>query len=512
MEENTKRVIKNASYLYIRQLIMMILSFVSTRIVLEKLGIDDYGVYNVVGGFVALFTILNNVLQSSTRRYMALAIGSKSHERIRVTFITSLFLHIMIGVVVVVALETLGVWILNNYLNIAPQRMFAANWVLQFSILTVFISITQTPYTAAVTAHEQFNVYAIMSIYDVCAKIAVLFLLVYLPFDKLITYAALMAIVSFTSCMIYRYYCTKKFPECSRIKFKINRDLTKEMLRFSGWDSVGNITSIANTQCITILLNLFFNTAVNAARGLASTVTSTVAQFVTGFVQAAEPQLVKYFVRNEMQEFNNLIFNVTQMTLFMLAIMAVPIWLEIDYVLKLWLGTVPQYTATFIKITIFICFITYSNTMLLKANVAIGRVREVSLYMIPASLVHLPLVYLVLKLGWNPVSVYWVGSVPALMRLFIDLRILYRSVKFPVSEYLLKIFLKNLLIVVGSALIPFLVKSSLSEGFVRLIIVGFVSVIVTALAMWFFGLNKESKLLIKTAVVNRIPFISKKCL
>ena len=503
MEENTKRVLKNACYLYIRQFVMMALSFISTRIVLEKLGVNDYGIYNVVGGFVALFTILNNVLQSATRRYLALAIGKKDDDIIRKTFSTSIVMHLIIATVVVVALETVGVWMLNHTLNIAADRMYAANWVLQFSIFTVFISITQTPYTAIVTAHERFNVYAVMSIYDVCAKIGILFLLIYIPLDKLIVYAALMCVVSFTSCMLYRYYCMRQFPECRRLKLRVSRPLMIEMLKFSGWDSFGNITTIVNAEGITLMLNIFFSTVVNAARGLATAVTATIENFVSGFVQAAEPQLVKYYGQGDKDRFERLVFNVSQMTLFMLAIMAVPVWLEMEYVLKLWLGTVPEYTASFIKITIFICFITYSNIMLLKANVAIGRVREISLYMAPTAIIHLPLVYLVLKLGWNPVAVYWVGAIPSTMRLFIDLYILHKFTEFPVMKYFMGVFLKNIFIVAIAALIPFFVQKTMTEGAVRFIAVGTVSVMSTLTFMWFLGLNRDVKAMVMARVKNR---------
>lgn len=493
MNDNNQRILKNTTYLYCRQVVMMVLSFVSTRIVLDKLGVDNYGIYNVVGGFVALFTILNNVLQSATRRFLTLSIGRGNFTEIKKTFNTSFILHIWIGVIVVVALETVGLWMLNHYLNIEHSRMFAANWVYQFSVMAVFVSITQTPYTAAVTAHEKFNVYAIMSIYDVVAKIAVLFFIIYLPFDKLIVYAALMFIVSTTSCLIYRYYCYKQFPECRGLNSDLDKPLLKEMAKFSGWDSVGNITSIANAQGITIMLNLFFNTVVNAARGLASNVTSIIAQFVTGFIQAAEPQLIKYYGQNDMVNFRNLIFNITQLTLLMLSILAVPIWLEIDFVLTLWLTTVPDYTSTFIKITIFTCFITYSNSMLLKANVAIGKVREVSLYMIPASLIHLPIVYLVLKLGWHPAAVYWVGSIPAIMRMFIDLFILCSNTDFPAIQYLLKVFGKNLVIVAIAMVIPYIIKMQMDAGWLRFIVVGFSSVLSTITFMWILGLNKTTR-------------------
>ena len=210
MEENNKRILKNTVYLYIRMFVMMALSFVSTRIVLDKLGVDDYGIYNVVGGFVAMFTILNNVLQSATRRFLSVAIGKGEQKLIDSTFSTSLTMHLVIGGVVVVLLETLGAWLLNNTLNIAADRMYAANWVLQFSIINVLLAILQTPFQAAVTSHEKFNVYAIMSIFDVIAKIAILFLLVLLPFDKLIVYAILLSCVNVLSNTIYLIFCRKR--------------------------------------------------------------------------------------------------------------------------------------------------------------------------------------------------------------------------------------------------------------------------------------------------------------
>lgn len=482
---------------------MVVLSFVSTRIVLQKLGIDDYGLYNVVGGFVSLFTILNNVLQSATRRFMALAIGKNETDIIKSTFSTSVVMHYAIALVVVLFLESLGLWLLNKTLNISPERLGAANWVYQFSVLNVVLTITQTPYIAVVTAREKFNIYAILSIFDVVAKILVLFLLVYIPLDKLIVYSALMFSVSLISRAIYRLYCIRQFPECRQATLKINKPLLKEMIRFSGWDSFGNVTGVINIQGITILLNMFFNTAVNAARGLASTVTSTIEQFVSGFVQAAEPQLTKYYAQNDMQHFERLIFNVSQMTLFMLAIIAVPVWMEMDFVLKLWLGTVPEYTAEFIKITTVACFISYSNWMLIKGSTAIGRVKENSLYMAPAALIHLPLVYLVLKLGLNPVSVYIVSMIPTIIRMLCALYILKHYAGFHSIKYFTHIFLKNVLLVIIASVPPFLVRNIMQEGWIRFLVVCGIAVICTIGVMWFFALSKEIKQTILTKIFNK---------
>ena len=500
MEESNRRIIKNTIYLYIRQILIITLSLITTRIILEKLGVSNYGIYNVVGGFVALFTILNNVLQSVTRRYLALALGKNDENIIRTTFSTAILIHIFIAIITFVLLETIGLWFLNHEINIQEDRLYAANWVFQFSVLTVIVNITQTPYSSVVTAHEQFKIYAVMSIYDAVAKLSVLFLLLIIPFDALITYAALISLISITSCIIYRIYCIKKYPECRTICYKIDRSLFKEMLRFSGWDSFGNITSIANTQGITILLNIFFNTVINASRGIAATVTTTISQFVTGFIQAAEPKLVKLYATNEMDAMRNLIFNIAQMTLFMLAIIAVPVWLEIEFVLKIWLGVVPEYTAQFIKITIFCCFFSYSNSILVKANTAMGLVKQVTIYMVPIGLIHLPIVYVVLRLGWNPTSVYWVGMIPILLRLFVDLWIQKKYANFPVRKYIFNVVIKNLILVVIAAIPAFFIRQVLPNTWLRFLSVGLVSTVSTLGIMWFFVLSKS----VKQLIVNKI--------
>lgn len=491
MEDNNKRIIKNTIYLYLRQIMIMVLAFVSTRIVLEKLGVDDYGIYVLVGGFATMFTIFNNILQSATRRFMAIAIGRGHEDIIYKTYTTSLTMHVIIALLVVILLETIGLWVLNTSLNIDSARLTAANWVFQISIFNVFITVTQTPFVAAVTAHEKFDIYAYLSVYDILVKILILFLLVYIPGDKLIIYALLMSSVSLTGAMIYRYYCRVKFAECKALTLKIDRSLFKEMIIFSGWDSLGNVMTVLNAQGTTVLLNMFLTTAVNAARGLAGTVTSTIANFVTGFVTASEPQLAKYFAQKDMSHFENLIFNISQMTLFLLAIFAIPVFCEIDFVLKLWLNEVPDFTADFIKITILVCFLQYSYTMLIKGIVAIGRVKEYNTLSIILAVTNLPLVWLVLWLGWTPNAVYWVSSIPSLLNFCITLYILHKYENFPISTFLTKVFGKNILLVLASSIVPFIVREQMGEGGIRFLVICCLSVISTIAIMWQFALNKE---------------------
>ena len=298
MEQNDKRIVKNTLYLYIRMLIMMSLSFFSTRIVLNTLGVSDFGINNVVGGFVAMFTLLNSILQTGTRRFLALNLGKEDASLLKRTFSTAFVIHCIIAVLVVLLLETFGLWFLNAHLNIEPNRMLAANYVFQFSVVSLFLNITQTPFVAAVTAHEKFNIYAYLSIYDVVAKLAVLFILYVSPGDKLIVYAALIMGVNVLTIMLYCLYCIRQFDEC-KFSLTVDKTLFRQMCSFSGWSSLGHLSAVLNQQGTTVLLNIFFNTTVNAARGLAGTVLSVIEQFVMGFITASVPQLTKYYGAGE---------------------------------------------------------------------------------------------------------------------------------------------------------------------------------------------------------------------
>lgn len=504
MEDSDKRIAQNTVYLYLRQLVIMALAFFTTRIVLDKLGASDYGIYTLVGGFVAGFAVLNSILSSGTRRFLALYIGKGSPEKLKQTFSTAVTLHIVIAAIIVIALETGGLWFFKTDLNIAADRMDAAMWVFQLSVVATFLGVIQTPFMACVTAHENFRVYAAMSLYDIIAKLAVIYLLVMLPGDKLIVYAWLNLAVTCSTTLIYRLYCLKKFPECTN-SLQIDKPLMKEMMRFSGWGAFGHVMTVVNTQGISVILNIFFNTVMNAARGLAGTVNFAIASLVTGFLVAAQPQLVKFYGSGEMERFKRLIFNVTQYTLFLMAIVTVPVLLEIDYVVNLWLGgDVPPYTCTFIKITLICSVIGRSSNMVEMGLEAIGRVREINIFAVPTYILSLPLVYLVLWLGWSPAMAYWAVNIPPLLSFIINLILLSRFVGFPGLRYFNTIFLKNLLLIGASAIIPWLVQSQMPEGFLRFIVVCTLSVVCTVANLWLFGMNQATKQMVREKVLSKI--------
>lgn len=504
MDENNKRIAKNTFYLYIRQFIILALSFITTRVVLDKLGASDYGINNLVAGFVASFAVLNNILSSSTRRFLALYIGERDENCLTKTFSTSLTLHFAIAIIVVIILESVGIWFLNTKLNIIPERMYAANWVFQLAMITTFFNIVQTPYLAAVTAHEKFTVYAAMSVYDVFAKLAIIYLLIFFHGDKLIIYSVLQTAVTLTSLLIYNIYCTRSFKEC-RLSLKTDKRLMKEMLSFSSWGVFGHIITVVNTQGISIILNIFFSTVINAARGLAQTVNFVIAQFITGFLTAAQPQLVKYYGAGEMDKFVRLIFNVTQYTLFLLALIAVPCVLEIDYVIGLWLGNeVPPYTCSFVKITLLCGIIYRSNSMVENGLNAIGRVKENNIYSVPAYLISIPLVYIVLKNDLSPNVAYWVSSVPPLISFIINLILLSKYTIFSGWKFFLDVFVKNIVLIILSAIIPILVQFNMNPGLVRFLTVCSISLLSTITIIWFLGLNESTKLMVKELIRRKL--------
>ncbi len=496
MEENNKRIAKNTIYLYIRMLVIMALSFISTRIVLEKLGSSDYGIYTLVGGFVAMFAVLNRILNTSTSRFLALAIGKGDFNLQKRTFSTALSLHVIIAIIIIVVLEIGGIWFLNNKLNIAPDRMWAARWVFHISVFNVFWEVTQAPFSAAVTSHEHFNMYAIMSVYDAMAKIAVLYCIVVSPFDKLVIYSLLNMVVCFTSVWIYRVYCVHKFPECC-FSLRIDKKLYKEMLMFSGWGTLGHVITIINAQGINIILNIFFDTIMNAARGLAHTVNLTIAQFIGGFMTAAQPQLVKFWAAEDKEHFFRLIFNVTQYSIFLLAIIGVPALLEIDYVIKLWLGDlIPEYTVSFVKITL-VCGIIYrSNSMIDSGITAAGYVKQLNIVSIPFYLLSIPLFYFVLWMGWGPIVAYWVGGVPPLCAFLANLWIIQKYAGFPSWKYFINIFIKNIVLLGLALVIPWIVQQQMEPGLLRFIVVCGVSVLCTITILYNFALNKETRMMI----------------
>ena len=288
-----KKIVKNTIFLYIRSIIMMLVSLYTSRIVLQVLGVEDYGIYNLVGSVVAMFSMLSSTLSSASQRFITYALGGNDSENVRKVFSTCVTLHVVLGIIVVFLLEVLGVWFLNNQLNIPQSRLYVAHWVFQFSILTFFINVISVPYNAVIIAHEKMSAFAYISIIDGLLKLVIAVLLIWITLDKLLLYSILHAIVAISIRFIYLTYCKRHFIETRNISFHVNKHLFKEMFSFSGWNLIGNGSLILRNQGIDIILNLFFGVSVNAAKGISNQVQAAVHQFVGNFTSSINPQLTK---------------------------------------------------------------------------------------------------------------------------------------------------------------------------------------------------------------------------
>lgn len=376
---NTKRIAKNTLMLYGRMLFSMLVSLYTSRVVLSTLGVEDFGVYNVVGGVVSMLDFLNASMSGATSRFMTFELGRGDIIRQRDTFASAMIIHLGIAFVVLLFSETFGLWFLENKLVIPESRMSAARVVYQLSILSALLSITQVPYNACLTSHERFDIFAYFSILNISLRLLIVYLLKIGSYDKLMQYSVLSTGVSILMICVYRIYCARHFQE-SHFKFVFRRDILKPMLGFSGWDMFGNLSVMVRTTGVNMLMNMFFGPLYNAAVGVATQVQGAISNLATNIVIASRPQIIKQFASNNLESMFDIVTMMTKLAFLLLAIFTIPIIGEIDFILKLWLGdSVPEYAGVFCVYTLLFNF--FSNmSMLLGAVIhATGNIKRISL-------------------------------------------------------------------------------------------------------------------------------------
>lgn len=324
---NNKRIAKNTLLLYVRMFFVMAVTLFTSRVVLATLGVTDFGIYNVVGGVVAMMGILNNAMAVSTQRYLTFELGRGDAVRLKQVFCMCLAIFVMLAVVVVVLGETVGLWFLNSKMTIPADRMVAANWVYQFSILACVASLIVTPYNAVIIARERMNVYAYVGILEVVLKLAVVYLLLVIPVDRLTTYGLLILLSQIVIAVIYMLYCTRHFAE-ARYRVYWDGSLFRELVSYSGWNLFGSAAGVVKGQGLNILLNMFFTPAVNAARGIAYQVNAAITQFFTNFYTAVRPQITKYYAQGDMEEMTKLIFRSSKMSFYLIMLISMPVIIE----------------------------------------------------------------------------------------------------------------------------------------------------------------------------------------
>lgn len=471
---------------------MMGIALYTSRVVLNTLGVEDYGIYNVVGGLVSMFGLLNGSMSSATQRYITFELGKGDSGNLNKIFCLSLQIHALIAVITTLLIESVGLWFLYYKMTIPPERMTAAFWVLQTSALTFAFSIMSVPYNADIIAHERMSAFAYISIIEAVLKLAIVFLLVAFPFDKLIIYSVLLAVVQLLIQICYMMYCNKHFAE-SHYHHVTDKKLFREIISFAGWSLFGGLSNISFNQGISILLNIFFGPVVNAARGVATQVQSAIQIFISNFQTALNPQIFKTYAQGDLEAMHTLMYRSSRFSFFLMYLLSLPVLLEAPFILKLWLKTVPDNTVIFLRIIICTTLIYTIANPILVANSAAGRVR--TYYIICGSLMIsvLPISYFVLQLGCPAYSVFIVHFCIEAITQMARLITIRKRTLLSIRIYFKKVYIPITLVVLLSCILPIGLHVSITDNLLRFFIVSIFSVLSVAFVAFFIGLSKSER-------------------
>jgi O-antigen/teichoic acid export membrane protein len=490
---------------------MLGISLYTSRIVLEALGIDDFGLYNVVGGIVALFAIINNALSSGSSRFLTFELGRRDFVALKKTFSASFAIHSFIALIVFVLAETIGLWYVNSYLVVPDGRLGAANWIYQFSIISCMLSLTQVPYSAIIIAHERMKVYAWTGIAEALYQLALVYMLLYVNFaDKLIFYGLLICLWSIALQIYYRFYCTRNFAE-SKLTIVKDRHIYKNMLSFSLWDVMGSFCVTGNSQGVNVLMNSFFGIAVNAARGVTFQIERGLTVFSNNFMTAVKPQIVKLYAENSISKMMSLVFESSKYSYFLLYVVALPVFLEVDYVLKIWLKEVPEYSALFIRCVIIIRLIRSFATPVVQAVHASGNIKGLNLYAGGASIaLTLPFTYFFYKSGYPPETSFYVSGVVSIICNYLELFIMKKEISFSISNYSFRVYGISLLITLLSIAPAYCMFQSMDTSFLRLFLTSITCLITVGVLVFFIGVGKNDRKKVINVIKNKISKYDKK--
>lgn len=502
---NNRRIAKNAMFLYMRMLITIVVGLYTSRVVLATLGVDDYGIYGVVGSIIAMAGFLNSSMAGATSRFITVELGRGDKDRLNRTFASAFTIHLGIALVVVVLAETVGLWFLNNKLVIPADRMTAAHWVYQFSILSTAIGITQVPYNACIIAHERMGVYAYVEIINSVLRLLIVYLLAIGNYDKLILYGALSVTVSIIVLTIYRIYCHRQFPEC-RTSASLDKEMLKPMLSFSGWDMYGNLCVTARTQGLNFIVNMFFGVALNAANGIATTINGAIGGLCTNITQAFRPQIIKSYANGNIQLSQTLINNSTTYTLLLLGCIGIPAILETDYLLELWLGNPPEYAAIFCKLLIAQSFFGLANNSLTAIIHATGKIKGISLISGTLYLLCLPAIYIGFRHQAQAQWAYWCFGASTLLILSSNIIISKRLVpQLSATKYILKILVSCAIIIVATAP-SILIVQNIEPSLLRLCLTTLTAITTIACATYAFVIGPKTRANINSKISQVLRF------
>nr|WP_321405961.1 lipopolysaccharide biosynthesis protein [uncultured Carboxylicivirga sp.] len=495
------RLAKNTLMLYIRMLFIMGVNLFSVRFVLDVLGAVDYGLYNVVAGIVTMFAFLSGTMTSATQRYISFELPKNNKDRLKEIFNLSLLSYLGISVVVLLIAETIGLWFLNTQMVIPVERINAVHWVYQASVLSFVISLMGTTFLSEIIAHERMGIFALASMGDNFLKLAIIFIIPYLKGDALINYAFLITIITLIVQLFYFIYNRINFNECKFSKTK-NWFLLKEMTHFASWNMMGTLSNMFKLQGVNILLNIFFNPVINAARAIAFQVNNAIVQLAFNFYKAIGPQIVKSYAIKDYKRLNSLSINGAKFGFYLMMIIAIPLLIEIDYILALWLKEVPSYTVVFCRLMIVNSLFEAYNNPLVQAIQASGKIKWYQIIVSGVVLLNLPISYFLYNQGFPPETAMIVSIILAIISLIPRVYFAQKLADISCMEFLTKVLLKTIPIFILTWVVVNLLKNVLSQSFIRLCIVTVSSIIVSIILGYFIGLSTEEKKYVLSIVKN----------
>lgn len=494
-QEKNKRIARNTLLLYCRTFITMCISLFTSRLILETLGVDNYGIYNVVGGFVAMFTIISGSLSSSISRYLTYGLGKGDLKELRLLFATSINVQAILAFVILILGETIGLWYVNDKMNLPPERLYAANWVLQCSIFTFILNLFSSPFGACIIAHEKMSIYAYMSILEVTLKLGFVYYLFITPFDKLITYAVSLAFISLIMQSIYIFYCHKHFLEC-RFKLGFEKKTLKEMTSFAWWNFFGNCAYIFNTQGVNMAVNSFFGVVFNAARGVVGQVENAIMSLINNFTTAFTPQITKSYAEGNKDYMFDLMCRGSKFSFLLFLLILVPVEICADSILHIWLKEVPDKSALFLRLSLFCSGTMLIGNPFLTGIMATGNIKVYQIVITLTGCLVFPLTILAYYLG-APVEIsYIIYFLVYNGLIWVRMVFVKRLLQFPISRFAKQVMSPIGICLVLSFIPPFLLNLIRFSPFLQILIITSFSIISTSGIIYIFGLNRNEKKLI----------------
>ena len=502
---NKKRIAKNTLTLYVQMFVTVLVQLYVVPVLLSSLGIEDYGIYNVVAGVVTMFTFVSGSLTSAAQRFMAYSIGKDDVLELKKVFSSTILIYLVLTIILCIMLELFGVWFLNTQMEIPAERLNAANWVFHFTVIFFAIEIMIIPFRADIIAHERMNILAYMTISECFLKLVAAIVITIVAFDRLIIYSGLLTIVAALVIIAYWLYCRTHFHECRNLSPKWNKETGRSLLSYSGWNMIGSLAMILRNQGINIVQNLFFGPVLNAAHSIAQQVQGVVARFVDNVYLASRPQITKLYAVNQRNQMWDLIFQSAKLAFFLMMLICIPAILELDMVLSLWLNNVPKYTATIAKLMMCSLLIETLVNQVISSFQAANRIRRYQIYSSTILLLNIPISYIALKLYPDfPQIPYLISIVLSVAYIISILWTAKIEVQMNVKKFVINVLGKNIVVFILSMIVSCLCRNMIEPSVWRILYTTAISTVLSAILIWNIGFDKNERTYAKNYMINKI--------